>query len=240
MLLSLRSEYVKDLEELGLPPRADGQGQNAFEVGPFKRSDAQTFIEKSGLQIGDGLLDKVLQEAAEIEDMPDKVRPIVLNMFGLVISSFKGILPKGIEAGRLLSGYVERSLNGPSVRGFAMRVLRPLVTDVGTKRTLPIDRVAEEAKVPPLVARGCLIQLANDGLVRRLGGTVERWEVAHDFVARLLQPSLRNWRKSAWQAMRPWLMPGSLAIWLVALVGMIFFYPWLHDEYIISQPRTVG
>jgi hypothetical protein len=238
VLLSLRSEYVKDLEEIGLPPRADGQGQNTFEVGPFKRSDAQTFIEKSGLQVGEGLLDKVLEEAAEIEDMPDKVRPIVLNMFGLVISSFKGTLPKGVEAGRLLSGYVEGSLKKGG--GFAIRVLQPLVTYAGTKRTLTIERIAAEAKLPPLEARGCLIPLANDGLVRRLGGTPERWEVAHDFIARLLQPSLRNWRKSAWEAMRPWLLPASLAIWLAALGGAIFFYPGLHDEYIISRLRKVG
>lgn len=240
ILLALRAEYLNDLMELGLPPPAFGPGQIAFEVRPFTRVAAQSFIEDSGLNIGADLLEKVLQEAAEIEDMLDRVRPIVLNFFGLVISSFKGALPKGVEAGRFLSGYVLRSMNDPAARGFAVRILRPLVSDAGTKRALTTDRIADAAGVPTLATRGCLIPLANDGLVRRLDGAPERWEVAHDFVARLLQPLLRNWRKSAWEAARPWLVPISLAIWLVGLGGALFLYPTLHDEYVLNQLRTVG
>jgi hypothetical protein len=168
------------------------------------------------------------------------VRPIVLNMFGLVVASFTGSLPKGIRAGRLLSGYVERSLRSRATRGLAVDVLRPLVTDVGTKRALTTEQIAEEAGIAPLVARGCLIPLANDGLVRRLHGTPEKWEVAHDFVARLLQPLLRSWRRSAWERGRPYLAPIPLAVWLLAMFGLIVFYPALHDEYVLSKLRGVG
>jgi len=240
VVLALRADYLNDLTELGLPPPAFGPGQNAFEVRPFTRAAAQAFIEDSGLEIGEGLLDKVLREAAEIEDMPDRVRPIVLNIFGLVISSFKGALPKGVEAGRLLSGYVERSLKNAAGEGFAVRILRPLVSDVGTKRALTTDHIADAAKVESGAARGCLIPLANDGLVRRLEGVPERWEVSHDFVARLLQPLLRNWRESAWQAARPLLLPALLVIWLAAVGIVVAIYPSLHEEYILSQLRSVG
>jgi hypothetical protein len=240
VLLSLRAEYLNDLPELGLQPPASGPGQNAFEVRPFTRAAAQAFIEKSGLDLGPGLLEKVIEDASEIEDMPDKVRPIVLNMFGLVVASFTGSLPKEIRAGRLLSGYVERGLKSGATQGFAVNVLRPLVTDVGTKRALTTEQIAREAGVAPLVARGCLIPLANDGLVRRLHGAPEKWEVAYDFVARLLQPLLRSWKGSAWERGRPYLVPVPLVVWLLAMVGLIVFYPALHDEYIIRELRTVG
>jgi len=147
---------------------------------------------------------------------------------------------KGIEPGRLLSGYVERSLKNPAIRGVAVEILRPLVTDVATKRALPIDRIAEAARVPRMVARGCLIALANDGLVRPLDKGGDQWEVAHDFVARLLQPIVRNWRKSAWQTARPWLAPAALSGWLVAAVATIVVFPSLYDDLILRDLRTVG
>jgi hypothetical protein len=240
VLLSVRAEYLNDLPVLGLRPPAFGYGENAFEVRPFSRADAQAFIEKSGLDLAPGLLEKVLEEASEIEDMPDRVRPIVLNMFGLAVAPFPGSLPKGVIAGRLLSGYVERSLKRSATQDWAVQVLRPLVTDAGTKRALTTEQIAEEAGAAPLVARGCLIALANDGLVRLLHGTPERWEVAHDFVARLLQPLLRSWERSAWERSRPYLVPVPLVVWLFAIVGLIVFYPALHDEYILWQLRTVG
>lgn len=240
VVLALRADYLNDMIEHGLPPPAFGFGQNAFEVRPFTRVAAQVFIEDSGLDIGSDLLDKVLREAAEIEDMPDRVRPIVLNIFGLVISSFKGAPPKGIEAGRLLSGYVERSLKNAAPEGFAVRILRPLVSDVGTKRTLSTGQIADAVKVESRMARGCLIPLANDALIRRLDGVPERWEVAHDFVARLLQPQLHNWRKSARETARPFLMPASLAVWVIVVGGAVVIYPTLREEYIVSQLRAVG
>ena len=68
----------------------------------------------------------------------------------------------------------------------------------------------------------------------------ERWEVAHDFVARLLQPLLRIWRNSSWEATRPWFVPASLAIWLIVVGGAIIFYPSLHEEHVLSKLRVVG
>jgi hypothetical protein len=72
VLLSLRAEYLNDLPGLGLRDPAFGTGQNAFEVRPFTRAAAQAFIEKSSLDLAPALLDKVLEEACEIEDMPDR------------------------------------------------------------------------------------------------------------------------------------------------------------------------
>ena len=189
---------------------------------PFTRAAAQAFIEKSGLLLGSGLLGQVLEEASEIEDMPDKVRPIVLNMFGLVVASFTGTLPKGVRAGRLLSGYVERCLKSSGTRG--VDVLRPLVTDAGTKRTQSTEQIAQNVHVEPAVARGCLNNLAKDGLVRRLKGVPERWEVAHDFVARLLQP-LCETGADRLGAHPTYYVPVLLAIWIVVMGWLILIAP---------------
>lgn len=142
LLLSLRAEYVGDLPDLGLPHHACGFGQNAFEVRPFSRAEAQSFIERSGLTLAPALLEKTLGEAAEIEDMPDKVRPIVLNMLGVVVKSFKGVLPREVRPGHLLTGYVERCLKHQSIPAVAVRVLRPLVTAAGTKRAQRLETIA--------------------------------------------------------------------------------------------------
>jgi hypothetical protein len=240
VLLSLRAEYLNDVIDLGLPGPAFGARENAFEVRPFSRAAAQDFIESSGLKLGDKLVQTTLHEAAEIEDMPDRVRPIVLNMLGLVIASFKGALPKGVEAGRLLRGYAQRSIDAPAVRGTATKVLRPLITSLGTKRALSTEQIAGAAQLSPLTVRGCLVSLANDGLVRRLPGDEEQWEVAHDFVARLLQPIVMNWRASAWKLMAPWALPLSVGIWSVAIVAAAIFHPTLREDYLLSDLRSVG
>ncbi|EJZ22162.1 leucine-rich protein [Rhizobium sp. Pop5] len=240
LLLALRAEYLTDVMTLGLPGPALGSNENAYEVRPFTRAAGQDFIEHSGLLLGEDLVEEILGEAAEIEDMPDRVRPIVLNLLGLVVSSFHGALPKGVKAGRLLSGYVERSLKNPLIKDVSLRVLRPLVTDVGTKRTLSTAELSEQAKLDPSVVRGCLIAIANDGLVRILSGNEERWEVAHDFIARLMQPMFRDRRDAAWYSVRTWLPLAALTIWLLTFIVLSLVYPRLHDDYILRELASVG
>jgi hypothetical protein len=95
-VLSVRADYLNDVIDLGLPNPAFGPRENAFEVRPFSRAAAQGFIENSGLKLGAALVETTLREASEIEDMPDRVRTIELNMLGLVIASYKGTLPNGV------------------------------------------------------------------------------------------------------------------------------------------------
>jgi hypothetical protein len=124
--------------------------------------------------------------------------------------------------------------HNPAIRDVAVEILRPLVTEIATKRAFPIDRIAEAARVPRMVARGCLVALANDGLVRPLDKGGDRWGVAHDFVARLLQPIVRNWRKSAWASARPWLAPAALLVWTSGAL------PTVRPTYSSSSMRAIG
>lgn len=240
VLLSLRTEYLKDLPEFGLPSPNGGFGQNAFEIREFKRSEAENFIRGSGLYLAPALLSSILQEAAEIEDMIDRIRPIVINMLGIVITSFKGALPKEVRPGHLLSGYVERRLRDKNVPGVAVKVLRPMITATGTRRALRLDMIAKEADINPNVARGCLVSLANDGLVRRLPGEPEQWEPAHDFVARLLQPILLSWRDNLWQRVGSYLAGVGLALWGIAIIGLVAVYPVIQRGRADAQLQEAG
>jgi hypothetical protein len=229
ILVSLRAEYLSDLPALQLPPPT--LGYNCFEVRPFTQAAARDFLEKSQLEIGPLLLKKVLAEAAEIEDMPDRVRPVVLNMIGLVLAAFKGTLPKGITPGRLLSGYVYRTMSASDIRAHAPVILRHLVTDVGTKRARTLTEIAELSNITNDMTRGCLLRLADGGLVRAVDH--ERWEISHDFVARLIQPIVQNWRKTAWEIARPWLAPTALIAWLGIVAIIILSVPILKDSIAI-------
>ncbi|MEN3381154.1 MAG: hypothetical protein V7608_1198 [Hyphomicrobiales bacterium] len=238
LLLSLRAEYLTDLLGMNLP--LPTLGSNCYEVRPFTQAAARDFIARSGLELGSSLLNGVLSEAAEIEDMPDRVRPVVLNMLGLVLASFKGTLPKGVSPGRLLSGYVRRALTDTDIRACAPNVMRPLVTDVGTKRALPLQQIAIRADVSVPIARGCLIRLADSGLVRAIDGEGERWETAHDFVARLIQPIIQNWSRSSWEKMRPWFASSALLFWIVSISLAALMLPQLRDAYAFRELGRVG
>ena len=238
VLLSLRSEYLADLESFSIPPPT--LGRNCFEVRPFTQAAAHEFIERSGLVIGQTLMDSVFDEVAEIEDMPDRVRPVVLNMMGLVLASFKGSLPKGVSPGRLLSGYVRNSIASADIRSVAPKLLRPLVTSLGTKRALSLTDLANAAGVPPTVARGCLIRLADSGLVRTVDRDGTRWELAHDFVARLVQPIVQNWRQTVWEMARPWLAPSALIAWLAILGSSSYLFSTWHLNSARRQLDSAG
>lgn len=238
ILLSLRSEYLSDLESLSLPPPT--LGRNCLEVRPFSHADAQDFLERSRIDVGASLMKEIFAEVSEIEDMPDRVRPVVLNMIGLVLASFRGALPKGVRPGRLLSGYVHRAISATDVRLHAANLLRPLVTNVGTKRSLPLASIASEAQVTPAVARGCLLRLADSGLVRAIDQTSERWEIAHDFVARLVQPIVQHWTRSFWEVARKWVAPGALSLWIIVVLAGAFLYPNWQDEQIRKELDAAG
>jgi hypothetical protein len=238
VLLSLRLDYIGGLEALPIPPPT--YGTNWFEVKRFTPPAARRFIEHSDLKPGPKLVDEILKEAAEIEDSLDQVRPVVINMYGLVLASFKGRLPTDMVHGRLLSGYVRRSLDRVDLKEVSRAVIAPLVTDVGTKRARPLHEIAAKASVTTARARGTLLRLAEDGLVRAVDKAGQHWEVAHDFVARLVLPLLESPHVTWWGRGRPWLAPGALGVWIIAVLTGAYFYPSWHDERIRKELDIAG
>jgi Novel STAND NTPase 1 len=238
LLLSLRSDYTSDLEALPIPRPT--LGRNWFEVKRFAPAAARHFLERSDLKPGAQLIDHILREAAEIEDSLDRVRPVIVNMYGLVLSSFKGRLPADLVSGRLLSGYVRRCLDRREIRDVSRAVVAPLVTDAGTKRARPLEDIADKAHISEARARGGLLHLAEDGLVRAVDKAGQRWEVAHDFVARLMLPLLESGHMTLWERARPWLAPGTIAAWTIILAVAALLYPDWQQARVRMQLTEAG
>jgi hypothetical protein len=229
ILLVLRSDYLGVLDQLDLPSMR--QRDNWREVAPFTQAAAAAFLDRSGLSLGPALRQEILKEAAEIEENPGLIRPITLNMFGLVVSRFDGSLPKGLAPGRLLTGYLRDALEQPEVREHAPRIVREMVTDAGTKHPRSETELAEKVRLDSHLIRGTLLALGSRGLVRPVDEGSGVWEIAHDFVARLLSRIVGNWRVHWWQRTRSFLAPVSLVMW----TGAIFIAAPTYQSYVAEN-----
>ena len=77
--------------------------------------------------------------------------------------------------------------------------------------------LAARTKLDPKLVRGCLLALSNGGVVRPLDELNRVWEVAHDFVARLLAQVVASWRAAIWRRLLPWIAPASIVLWFAVL-----------------------
>lgn len=241
ILLSLRIEYLSDLSCLGLAPPT--LGQNCEVVRPFSRAAAHDFLIGSGLKLEDEFVSNILSEAQDIEEFPDRIRAVVINMIGLVLSSFKGALPRGIDPRRLLLGYVEASISEKSVRNFSRPVLRTMITSGGTNRRRPLSEIASEAKLSLVDTRGTLVKLAFDGLVRAYEKDrpeSELWEFSHDFVAKLVQPLVHKWRHSLFNKIRAWFVPISISVWLLIIGLSVVSVPFVRHAIALQELARGG
>ena len=226
VLLACRSDYIGQLAKLDLPPLQGGQ--NWTEIGPFTEAVSRDFLMKSGLRMGQRLIDEIINEASEIEETKGLIRPITLNMFGVVLGRFAGAesrrLPKGLEPGGLIRNYLREAIDGPDLRDHAPAILRSMITPHGTKQPVSEAELADKTRLEPGAVRGCLLRLGNQGLVRRIDEHDGIWEISHDFVARLLDQILAKWQVSALRRLVPWIPSASLILWLVAVLAGFPFY----------------
>jgi hypothetical protein len=201
VLLSLRTDYEGMLSQLELPPLE--QGRNWFKVDPFTERAARDFL-AGGFEKGvsEPLLDRVLEEAATVEETRGLIRPITLNMLGTVLNRMSGELSGKEQRGGLLTADVRHTLNAPELRDHAREVLAPLLTDAGTKHPRRVEQLSVATGLEPHAIEGCLLKLYDCGLVRRLNLAPQLgdrvWEISHDFAARLLVIILHTQRRSLW------------------------------------------
>jgi hypothetical protein len=140
-LLTLRSDYIGLIEKLELPPLL--QDTNWKEIPPFTESAARDFMQGSGQQVADKLLRDVLREAAEIEQTKGLIRPVTINLCGLVLGRFATGLPRGFRPGGLIRGFLQESVLLPAVRDIAPRLVPHLITGYVTKRPRTVAELAE-------------------------------------------------------------------------------------------------
>jgi Leucine-rich repeat (LRR) protein len=213
LLMILRSDYRPLLDTLGLPEFE----KDRKEVPPFFERDAMAFLRASELQISDTLESEIREEARDVEQTPGLIRPITVNLFGLVLRRFES-LPKNYRKGTLLRSYLRELIQRKEIREFAPPILRSMMTGNGTKQPVTCAEVARTVGLDPDQVRGCLVQLANEGVVRELDRAHGKWEIAHDFIAGLYYQILAGWSTSVWRRARPWVITGGLGLWLVALL----------------------
>ena len=101
ILMILRSDYRPLLDALALPQYE----HDRKEVPPFFERDAMAFLRASELKLSDTLESEILQEARDVEQTPGLIRPITINLFGLVLRRFE-VLPQNYRKGALLRSYL--------------------------------------------------------------------------------------------------------------------------------------
>jgi hypothetical protein len=226
ILLVLRSDYQPSLYELDLPRLH--AGVNWMEVEPFREDAAREFLARSELNLGPMLMETLVRRASDLDETPGYVRPIILNMIGRALEArhpYLGVQQFGRrQAERLLIDFVHAGLGDPIARDHAPAVLSGMITAEGTKVPKTVQELATHTRLLPMIIAGCLTRLAYAfGLVRQFeaddSGQVEQqhWEVAHDFLARLLSLVLPSWRPTFWARFRPWLAPALISLAIVAL-----------------------
>ncbi len=181
LLLVLRSEYLTDLDKAGFP--LPHLGANWFQLACFSFNDARGFMAGSGLGLTPEALNKLLTSAAELDDIPGKVRPITLNVLGQVLENSE-IAGTRLEAGKLVRQYIAQAVGQPGVRAHAAPVLDQLVTAQGTKRPRAEQELAAATGLSPLEVRAVLRGLHQAWLARPLDAARSVWELSHDFIAR--------------------------------------------------------
>jgi hypothetical protein len=238
-LMTLRDgdgdRFIEDLPDLGLP--GVEQDKNWKIVGPFRRDPAGAFLRGSGLGLSDKALDAIVRHASEVDESPDgKVLPVVLNMLGLALEAQPeqaDSIRSPDDVRRLLRNFAKAVINDPGVRDDAPDILARMVEPEGRRRTppVPLGELSRECGLTDKRTYGCLTRLGSSyGFVRRSAGSAndqvetQVWEVAHDFVARILTTILLPLRASLWRRLRPWAGPLGVLFAGGAILSMALSY----------------
>ncbi len=187
LLLTLRSDYQRELGKAGLPDPY--YNHNLYEVGRFDFAAARSFIAGSGLGLEASALARLLDSAAVLDDTRGRIRPITLNVLGKILLEGRHSLT-GLDAARLVRGYLGQTVEQDGVREFAKPVLEQLLTEQGTKQPRTQAEIAAATGLEPYAVLAVLNGLGKAGLARPLDGPGGVWELSHDFVARALNAYL--------------------------------------------------
>ncbi len=219
ILLVYRPEYEGLIQDQPWPKMQ--LDTNRKVISPFTENAAQEFLRKSGLTVNADLMRAVLREAAEIEQTTGIIRPVTINMCGLVLSRFSSGLPRKFRGG-LIRGFLKESLSLPEVRDPAEKLIPQLITDNVTKHPRRIDDLVTATGLPLPAVRACLRRLGESdrAILRPLDQPQETWEISHDFLVPLLDAIVARRTVSLWRRLRPWLPWAAAAVLGIAAVAI--------------------
>jgi len=218
-LLVLRSDYQGMLMDHGFPALL--QEQNWLEVPPFNPAAARTFLMDAQLGLSHEQVIALVKEAEELDGTEGAIRPVTLNMLGMALRRQH---QAGTQVGNLMRHWLRGLLRDPDIRELAPKLLAAMITRHGTKQPRKVVDLASQFKLPNDRVLGCLLRLQTQGLVQPLDNELQIWEIAHDFLARLLDRILAGWRATTWRVLRPWLAPAVFVVWAIWLGTFGFDY----------------
>ena len=219
ILLVYRPEYEGLIQDQPWPKMQ--LDTNRKVISPFTENVAQEFLRKSGLTVNADLMRAVLREASEIEQTTGLIRPVTINMCGLVLSRFSTGLPRKFRGG-LIRGFLRESLSLPEVRDPAEKLIPQLITGNVTKHPRRIDDLVAATGLPLPAVRACLRRLGESdrAVLRPLDQPQETWEISHDFLVPLLDAIVARRTLSLWRRLRPWLPWAAAAVLGIAAVAI--------------------
>ncbi|MGF1464057.1 MAG: ATP-binding protein [Maricaulaceae bacterium] len=180
LLCVFRTDYRALLYKGGLPPAQDGE--TSVELAPFNRRAAQAFLSQGLPDYTAAGFDKLFAGLDKIEDARGLYRPITLNMAGLALS--RAVEGSAADPGKLIDQYLRDSIAEGPAQDLAPAVLNALITDAGTKAPQTVEALTAATGMKAWHVKATLSHLDTRGLVRPQTPDKERWEIAHDFLAR--------------------------------------------------------
>jgi hypothetical protein len=211
LLLIFRSDYRALVFKLELPPLV--AGENWQELAPYGRGEATAFIQGGGRLLSAEAVDGLFKGLDRIDGTPGLYRPITLNMVGLVLERMGQTLEG--DPAQLVQRYLRDCLIGSESRDFAKPVLTHMITDAGTKEPRSENVLVTLTGFQSWQVQASLADLSERGIVRRLEGEDAFWEIAHDFIARLLGQLLGRVKQTFVIRARPFIAPAVLAAWII-------------------------
>jgi hypothetical protein len=236
ILLVFRSDYQPLVFKLGLPPLV--AGQNWYALPPYDRGEATKFLQSGGRELSPQAIDKLFRGLDRIEDAPGVYRPITLNMVGFVLERMGSTLEG--DPGRLIQSYLTACLTTSASRDFAKPLLAQMITDAGTKEPRTEEELAKLTGFDQWQVKATLADLARHGLVRRLEAATAVWEIAHDFLARIIGQLIGRLRPTVFQRTRPLVAPLVLMGWIALAVLALPYWMTMQERTAEQVLRKSG
>ena len=240
LLLVMRTDYLKfdELAAMNLPdPRPR---ETWFNLEALSHADARTILRQALPGMDRSLESQVIEEASDVDDLPGLIRPITLNMMGLILKNFAGAALTRTAPGRLIQDFLRRAIEKPGIERAAPALLAEMITDKGTKKPMAEAALAGATGIEPAMTRKTLYLLGEEGVVRELDRTRNIWEISHDFVARQLGQIIPRLRPSWWQQAQKATTPVALVAWLVILGAGYPIYQIWESAAIADDLRALG
>jgi hypothetical protein len=196
------------------------------------------FLRRGGRELSAAASDRLFRGLDRIEDTSGMYRLITLNMIGLVLERMGRTLEG--DAGRLVQSYLTTCLTTSESRDFAKPLLTHMITDAGTKEPRSEADLAKATGFAPWQVKATLAELARQGLVRQLEEATAIWEIAHDFLARVIGQLIGRLKPSVWQRSQPLVAPAVLVGWIALAIVALSSWAGFQERAAEVALRQLG